>query len=613
MKMHDKGSKEIPTNFTEIEMHDEGSTGRTKSDSNSNSTDNSFNSHLAAGNYFRPLSSQIRPGSSLRPGSSIRPMSKAASFRKGSRTPGLRLKTPSTARPPPTREGELSYAVIGLATVLHDFEAEEFGDLTLKAGTVVQVVEKEDLWWRGKYDGGEIGLFPSNFVETIAATEQLAEINRKEWDRMNKAKRGGGGGFDSFKSNPRVVKEDEERESEVGSVGGGESKQTSPTNKNGPNPTSHRSYEPPAPKGLISGPGPNALSSAVMTASIKPCDRHGLTSCVLCSLNLSQPGFAQWNPSQGQVLSMTYGGSSGAQSLSPINKAASTNFEFSQAVNQSKPCERHFLMNCVLCSGKYQSDSQPQSTNSSPLKPLVNVGGGVDLSGAKCERHNLRDCFLCSLQSTGTPQQPVSPQQQMYNQLKMSPSHSKFNASYGLLAPDTAGSDYPSSPMGRNSPAKGGLTLTSIPYSASTSFQPHSSESVFMGPSQSPSGLSPSIHSTPVSHPTQSHPIRMDRYQFGEGPPLALGMTTSRSIASPGNSSTYSAAAGSEVRHERGCEERASKERSERAEKPIYGISKLSTEVPALVKCQEYTPTLLLTPAMHTSPFAEPLLPPARS
>ena len=61
--------------------------------------------------------------------------------------------------------------MIGLATVLHDFEAEEHGDLTLQAGTVVQVVEKEDLWWRGKYDGGEIGLFPSNFVEVRAREE----------------------------------------------------------------------------------------------------------------------------------------------------------------------------------------------------------------------------------------------------------------------------------------------------------------------------------------------------------------------------------------------------------------------------------------------------------
>ena len=129
----------------------------------------------------------------------------------------------------------------------------------------------------------------------------------------------------SFKSNPNVVREDEERESEVGSVGGAESKQASPTNKNGPQVTSHQSYDPPAPKGLMGGPGPGALSNAVINASIKPCDRHGLTSCVLCSLNLSQPGFAQWNPSQGMnPLSMTYGGAGvgggGSQGLSPIKK-----------------------------------------------------------------------------------------------------------------------------------------------------------------------------------------------------------------------------------------------------------------------------------------------------
>ncbi|GMI26981.1 hypothetical protein TeGR_g1393, partial [Tetraparma gracilis] len=95
----------------------------------------------------------LRPGSSLnRPGSSLRPMSKASSYRKGSRTPGMRgqLKTPSTARPPPTREGDVFEAVVALATVKFDFGAEEDGDLALKAGSVVQVVEKcESGWWRG--------------------------------------------------------------------------------------------------------------------------------------------------------------------------------------------------------------------------------------------------------------------------------------------------------------------------------------------------------------------------------------------------------------------------------------------------------------------------------
>jgi len=53
--------------------------------------------------------------------------------------------------------------------------------------------------------------------------------------------------------------------------------------------------------------------------------------------------------------------------------------------------------------------------------------------------------------------------------------------------------------------------------------------------------MSPDVHGTPVGQPSSTHPIRMDRYQFGEGPTLALGFSTSRSIASPGASSTYSA------------------------------------------------------------------------
>jgi hypothetical protein len=98
-------------------------------------------------NSFRPSSSFARPSSTAtRPGSSMATLKQRA----GSKTPGLRGKTPSTSRPPPTREGETFDHVIALATVKYDFVGEEDGDLALKSGTVIQVVEKcESGWWRG--------------------------------------------------------------------------------------------------------------------------------------------------------------------------------------------------------------------------------------------------------------------------------------------------------------------------------------------------------------------------------------------------------------------------------------------------------------------------------
>ena len=46
------------------------------------------------------------------------------------------------------------------------------------------------------------------------------------------------------------------------------------------------------------------------------------------------------------LMSQTGGVSVGGSSLS-------SSFEFSTAVQSSKPCEKHYLMNCVLCSGKF--------------------------------------------------------------------------------------------------------------------------------------------------------------------------------------------------------------------------------------------------------------------
>ena len=214
--------------------------------------------------------------------------------------------------------------MIALATVLHDFAAEVDGDLTLKAGTVVQVVEKEESgWWRGKYDGGAIGVFPSNFVEVISATEQLAEVNRRERERARGKRNGGGGSSFNFDSMPKsasgefgALKEGEVEESEVGSVVEGASGgDLTPVNKV----SGHKKYSPPKPPivfgGVRGGGGggiqlqQTAVGAAVLNASIKPCERHKLMNCVLCSLNSSISS------------GMKGGNTGGGITLSPMHKS----------------------------------------------------------------------------------------------------------------------------------------------------------------------------------------------------------------------------------------------------------------------------------------------------
>ena len=48
---------------------------------------------------------------------------------------------------------------------MYEYTAEEDNELSFPEGAVIEEVEKVDEnWWSGKYNG-EIGLFPSNFVE----------------------------------------------------------------------------------------------------------------------------------------------------------------------------------------------------------------------------------------------------------------------------------------------------------------------------------------------------------------------------------------------------------------------------------------------------------------
>ena len=303
----------------------------------------------------------------------------------------------------------------------------------------------------------------------------------------------------------------------------------------------------------------------------KPCERHFLTNCVLCSGKF-------------------YGGHnssslSGEISLSPMKSQLQNSPPKEQ--NADSPMHRH---------NPFLNQSAP--LQSQQLAP-VNVA-----SNAMCARHNLNNCFLCSLQSGKSSilqslSNPVNSQlsvnttmsnsyasSSVYNAMKSSPiSNMNYFGGGGVGGVGGGGRDGAGSDYGRYGAASesvppqkvaattrqtiSGISLGSIPYSASTSFQPTSSAGIYLG---SPSGiesgagsrllqvadgyrygdgdlsspsnnapLSSTGYGAPVVLPSTANPIPMDKYPFGNGPTLALGFSTSRSLASPGGSSTYSA------------------------------------------------------------------------
>ena len=66
------------------------------------------------------------------------------------------------------------------AKALFDYEAEVLGDLTLRAGDIIIVLDKdsEGGWWTGRI-GNREGIFPSNYAEMIDDKE-LANVNRMD-------------------------------------------------------------------------------------------------------------------------------------------------------------------------------------------------------------------------------------------------------------------------------------------------------------------------------------------------------------------------------------------------------------------------------------------------
>ncbi|ELP91351.1 signal transducing adapter molecule, putative [Entamoeba invadens IP1] len=55
--------------------------------------------------------------------------------------------------------------VSSVVTALYDYTAAEEGELTFKEGDVIEVLERDGDWWKGKTKSGVTGIFPSNYVQ----------------------------------------------------------------------------------------------------------------------------------------------------------------------------------------------------------------------------------------------------------------------------------------------------------------------------------------------------------------------------------------------------------------------------------------------------------------
>jgi len=76
--------------------------------------------------------------------------------------------TPMPPQPPPPPQAQAPVMVLSIVRALWDNPARDQEELTLVAGEIVEVLEKpqgDDDWWRGRDSHGNVGLFPTNYVE----------------------------------------------------------------------------------------------------------------------------------------------------------------------------------------------------------------------------------------------------------------------------------------------------------------------------------------------------------------------------------------------------------------------------------------------------------------
>ncbi|EGO02307.1 hypothetical protein SERLA73DRAFT_49752, partial [Serpula lacrymans var. lacrymans S7.3] len=89
---------------------------------------------------------------------------------------------------------------------LHDFQPEHEDEISFRAGQPIEVVEKDDLyndgWWQGRNLAGKVGLFPQSYTTpaapAISTPQETSPTNEKDADAQSEVPPGqsGSGGND---------------------------------------------------------------------------------------------------------------------------------------------------------------------------------------------------------------------------------------------------------------------------------------------------------------------------------------------------------------------------------------------------------------------------------
>ncbi|CAG8504651.1 1689_t:CDS:2, partial [Racocetra persica] len=98
-------------------------------------------------------------------------------------SPPVVARAPLPRLPPKKRRTKQN-----IATVMYDYDAEEEGEISLKEGTTITILEKtDDGWWRGKNEQGESGIFPSTYVTEVKATDVSQAAEEADSEKPAKA------------------------------------------------------------------------------------------------------------------------------------------------------------------------------------------------------------------------------------------------------------------------------------------------------------------------------------------------------------------------------------------------------------------------------------------
>lgn len=91
---------------------------------------------------------------------------------------GEQLSSPSKHIPQSMGSPYLSSGTLKSVFAKYNYEAQQSDELTLVKGDKITVVEKSsDGWWKGRTDAGEVGWFPSNYVQN---EEDVTKISKDE-------------------------------------------------------------------------------------------------------------------------------------------------------------------------------------------------------------------------------------------------------------------------------------------------------------------------------------------------------------------------------------------------------------------------------------------------